>query len=935
MVAVLGVLLLQVPSAVAAIGDNIGITLIPAEPDTIPAAADTVPETGADEEAAVQPADTIPRPDLGTAPDTIPLGADTIPQERAVPRGEVARADSIFQALLRRQGYTVMEYGGDSATYHATDRVLRLFGPAEVKRGQDELIAQDTIIYREDTGHVLAYGQPKLTGDGQPIEGNVMFYDLNTRRATVLGGRTQIAEAGAQWYVRGDVTAEGNERVYATKSIFTTDDRDEPAYYFEADNIKVIRDRVLVGRPARLYFRNVPVFWLPFVFQDLTRGRRSGLLTPQFSMNDIVRTSSSGEIGGGTGRQIDNLGMYWAINDFADAQLSTGWRSGDYRSLTGSLRYRVTSQFLNGNISYRQFWQEDGGRNLQYSGSTSWQPNERTNLAVSGNYASSSRFLREISTDPLLGTQNLSSSGSLNRRFDWGSIDLGGSRNQSLSDGRIDRTFPQGSFVIRPLTFFRPESALETRWYSNSSFSLNLRGSQQVRSFSEPRPQDREQTDTRMSASPVLRIGEFDFSPSLTFDRQELSARPEIFDEVRDTVFPGLPGVLTERASWGTGFGYGIPLIGETRLTPSFSVNQELRRDTLTGGALQAGPLRQSYSASLNTTLYGFFPGFGPFNTIRHKVTPSFTYRYSPAVTLRPGQEGAFGREGFANNEISLGAINQTFEAKVRRPPEQRTAADADTLPGEVADTVNGAGAAPLEEQRVTLLSISTTGFVYDFERARQGESGLRTRTVSNTVTSEYLSGLQFNFSHELFDPRDAEPGTLGRFSPMLTSVSTNFSIGETTPILRWFFGSGREDPVMPAADADTLAPAQGEPQLGMPGSRMSGLQPAPRGPWSMDVSYTYSNYRLAESPSHDFQLRTGFSPTAHWSVSWYSTYSVGSGFGAHRLTLTRDLYRWEANFNFTRTVTGNTSFDVLVRLKDLPDLKVDYREHNIGARGQ
>jgi hypothetical protein len=58
----------------------------------------------------------------------------------------------------------------------------------------------------------------------------------------------------------------------------------------------------------------------------------------------------------------------------------------------------------------------------------------------------------------------------------------------------------------------------------------------------------------------------------------------------------------------------------------------------------------------------------------------------------------------------------------------------------------------------------------------------------------------------------------------------------------------------------------------------------------------------------------------------------VGLGFGTHQLTLTRDLYRWEANFNFTRTITGNTSFDVLVRLKDLPDIKVDYRDYNIGA---
>ena len=41
-----------------------------------------------------------------------------------------------------------------------------------------------------------------------------------------------------------------------------------------------------------MYVDDVPILWLPFIAQNLGRGRASGILTPVFSINDIVRSSS-------------------------------------------------------------------------------------------------------------------------------------------------------------------------------------------------------------------------------------------------------------------------------------------------------------------------------------------------------------------------------------------------------------------------------------------------------------------------------------------------------------------------------------------------------------------------------------------------------------------------------------------------------------------
>ena len=103
-----------------------------------------------------------------------------------------------------------------------------------------------------------------------------MYYDLASRRASVRGARTTLTE-GATWYVQGNVTSEEEGvRVYATESTFTSDDREEPAYYFRAERIKVIKGRVLVGRPAYCTFATCPSSCCPSSCRTWRRGGAAG-----------------------------------------------------------------------------------------------------------------------------------------------------------------------------------------------------------------------------------------------------------------------------------------------------------------------------------------------------------------------------------------------------------------------------------------------------------------------------------------------------------------------------------------------------------------------------------------------------------------------------------------------------------------------------------
>ena len=296
--------------------------------------------------------DTIPVPPL--SPDTLladTLAPDTASGERVPPPDP--EADAVMAELRRLPGYVATEYLADSAIYRTEEGVLRLIGQAQVER-EGQRINADSIVYRDQQGLVEAYGEPKVTGQAEELTGEVLYYDIATRRASALKAKTQVTQ-NATWFVTGDVTVEGTTRIFATDGHFTTCDLEIPHYHFEADRIKIVKDRYLVGRPARLYFGRVPVMVLPFFLQSLQQGRRSGFVVPRFSMTDIVRNS-------GHTREITNLGWYWAVNEYLGAELTGTWRSGAYTGLRGNVDFRWRRQFLDGNLGIERYWRQSGRR---------------------------------------------------------------------------------------------------------------------------------------------------------------------------------------------------------------------------------------------------------------------------------------------------------------------------------------------------------------------------------------------------------------------------------------------------------------------------------------------------------------------------------------------------------------------------------------------
>lgn len=578
--------------------------------------------------------------------DTLP--ADSTERDTTGVTADFPNRDDLYERLADMGGFRVVEYRGRDVELDVDEEAIRLRGEAQARYASSVLDA-DTIAYWAGLRFISARRNIKLEGEGRTVTSDsVINYDVSRTAGTIMDARTAFAEQGAEWYVRGDATPRGARKVFVEAGSFTSCELEEPHYYFRAGQIKVVSEDVLVAWPITLYIQNVPIAWLPFFAQDIRTGRRSGILPPRFGVNDIVSTSDN------VGRSVTDFGFYWAISEFMDAQWTVDWFSGRFTRLNGAFRYKSLKQFFQGNMlaSY-SFGNE---RTLQLQADHQHQITPVTNLRLDANYISNTRVFEEQSLDPRQQTQRISSDLGLQHRFPFASVNLSASRRQDLGTlrGSTELTVPNLQVTFSPVTLFR---APRTR--AGPFNNIVLSGGT---SFSR-REQQREENDdlrtTRASANTGLRIGSFGLSGNTSFDRQVTTP----FDSLGT-----MPEALSRtRIDYGGTADYQVNLVGSTTLRPTVTMSASSFSSDDTDGFVSA-PTRLGLGATLSTDLYGFLPGFGPFSRIRHKVSPRFSYSYSPPVEAA---DSLLDIPGFpvssssAQNRLSI-TFNQTFEAKIR-----------------------------------------------------------------------------------------------------------------------------------------------------------------------------------------------------------------------------------------------------------------------------
>jgi hypothetical protein len=326
---------------------------------------------------------------------------------------------------------------------------------------------------------------------------------------------------------------------------------------------------------------------------------------------------------------------------------------------------------------------------------------------------------------------------------------------------------------------------------------------------------------------------------------------------------------------------------------------------------------RFRFSATASPTLFAFFPGFGLASRIRHSLSPTLSWNYSPAANVpeefaralvAPGQ--AFQLRSDATQTVSL-SLSQTFEAKAKL-------ARGDT--------------ATVDARKFRVLSINTSSISYDLEQAKKpGRTGWVTQTVTNSFLSDLLPQFTLSISHDLW--KGAAGIDTSRFDPFLSSVSASFAIsGNTLRSIGSIFGLGGK--TGPQRERDQVPSQEAADQRRRRSSFYNtGQVPFSAGrSFSADFDYTLSRTRPipneVQRNEQSLSFSTSFSPTPFWSLSWRSLYNItNSKFESQSVRLERELHEWRAGFNFLRNANGNFAFYFSIYLTDLPDLKFDYNQ--------
>ena len=843
------------------------------------------------------------------------------------PSRSFAQPDSVVSELLARPGYQSTRYRADSATVFVQEERVLLKGKALTERRGTSLEAE-SITYRRSSCVLDATGDPRLFDRGQVLVGEGIRYDTCVRRGVITDALTNFTEGSTVWFLRGDVSQDSSSsRIYAASSEISSCDLPVPHYHFAGREVKWVSRSVLVARPVVLYVRDVPIMWLPFMFQDMRPGRHSGILIPQFGFNDLVRPNRT------YNRQISNLGYYWAPNDYIDLTGRLDWYSNRYLQYGVGGQYSWINQFMDGSVAFSKQQQTEGGSSTTIRWDHRQTFNLSTSLNLDLNYASNTSIIQRNAIDPLLNTQQITSSLNFSKRYNWGTLTLGGNRRQSLSDGSVQQLLP--AITISPASIALGSNIT---WSPGLSFTNNTDSKTPLDTLEvalpggglDTVPQLGSNRSTTLDFQTPVRIGNFNWQNSLQMADQRRTGRDSVIFRVDDPTTPDptdstpitqfFGGNFSTGLDWNTGINLPVLFRGSWKVQPAVGIANTtsgpfLLRNRNTNGNFVNQAKRFRFSATASPTLFAFLPGLGLASRIRHSLSPNLSWNYSPAASVPleyaralagPGQPLQLRSD--ATQTMSLG-LSQTFEAKAKQAP---------------GDTAGG-----IEARKFRVLSINTSPLSYDFEQARKpGRTGWVTPTITNSLLSDLLPQFTLGLTHDLW--RGAVGTDTAAFDPFLSSVSASFAISSNTlRAIGSIFGLGGkgsrrgDDDVPSSYIADAGRRNRGSfntGQVRFPGRGRS---------FTANFNYTLSRERPGLANRRNQQnlgFSTSFSPTPFWSLSWSSQYNItDTEFESQVVRLERELHEWRAGFNFVRNANGNFAFYFSIYLTDLPDLKFDY----------
>lgn len=788
--------------------------------------------------------------------------------------------------------------GSDSLFFFVKEKKMSIYGEGKINYRKSEIksanIFLDFTKFEIEAIGVLGdsasneiIGSPVLSEDGEVYTGKRMRYNFKTGQGSLAAADTELEGA---FYHGAKIKKVATDTYFIEDGVYTTCDAEEPHYFFSSPKMKMIQGEELAAEWIWLNFGGVPApIPLPFIIVPLQSGRRSGLIPPVFGSDARY------------GTYINRFGYFWAMSDYMDINATMDYYTRGSFGLGSRFRYANRynyNGFAEG--SYRDFTQGES-TDPGYSKQIDWRikvfhaQSFTPTLRLDANLEFASQDFLQNGTGNLndLLRNEIISNATLSKTWDesGNSASINYNRRQVLETNDIYEVLPSALFRLAQSYPFRTSSGeADKEWYELFGYSYTGQ-------FQNQRNKTRGVLDERLglqhsvTADMSPKIGYFTLSPRIRFDSKWYNEQIE-----------------------------------------QFAVASSAGRDSIITNEIKELSAVNTFDVGLNasTKFYGMFNinSLG-INAIRHTVTPSISYNYSPdfseqhwgyygqytksdgsTVNYNKYQKEVYGGASAGEQQNINFSLGNNFEMKTTVDPTDTTS----------------------KENKIQLLNVTLgTGYNFAADSLNFADINLTYRTQigeffdlsgSSRFTPYDYSGTSSKINRYLVD---AGKGLL-RLTGLNFSVSSSLS-GEK-------FASSEKEAEQKSDEFGLVDEQSKSVYQGI----YNNQDPDFTIPWSIALTYNYNLDRNNPGNPKTFSNLSGsfsFSLTPSWKFDVTGSYDIESReFAAPQITISKDLHCWFMNFiwNPIGTYTG-FRFEIRVKAPMLQDLKLTKQDQFFNTR--
>lgn len=771
----------------------------------------------------------------------------------------------------------------------------------EIDFGKNEIYAKGL---PDTTGKET--GLPVFTQGDQTFTSRELRYNYKSKKGYI----TKVMTEDGSGYLHGELVKKmSNDMTNISKGWYTTcNNPDHPHFSFRYNKSIVVPKKRIVTGPAYLTIEDVPTpLMIPFGFFPTKQNQRSGIILPTYGESKD------------RGFYFENGGYYLYINDYLDF------------TVVGDI-YTKGSWAVKPSFKYKKRYKYSGSANFTYAINI-------TGVKETPNYSRSKDFAVRWShrQDPKARPRSMFSadvnivSSSYNKYNPTSSQDylsntfrssiayqtnfggkyfltLNASHDQNTLSHIVNVTLPELNFSVNRFNPFSSKNRVgKTKWYHNitTNYSMNAKNMVTMPDsvFFTGSTLENMKNGIRHSmpvSSPVKILKYFNWTNSLSLN---------------DRMY-----FQSYRKYWSN----------DTLFTNNDTIVGYLVRDTINGfnNVFDFG-----FSSSLSTKFYGIIQ-FGknfPVNAIRHVMTPSLAFSYSPDYSTEfwgyydsyidgNGKEITYSKyEGTLYGGPSAGRsgrlsfnLQNNLELKVRSKK----------------DTITGT-------KKFPLIDNFTISFSYDFARDSLNWSPLslsgRTRLWKNFDIS-YRSQLDpyildSTGTRNLNQTEWSVNRRLLRLEQTNWSVSVNYRLNSND--LKKKKGQHQDVPPTVAPESDN----QDEYQeiIDNPDQYIDWSIP-----WDVTISYSFNYTAVHKYPEYvpvvdkkivqTLGLNGNISITPKWKIGFMTGWDFeDNDLSYTSLSFYRDLHCWEMRFNWIPTGARQSwNFTINAKASILQDLKLN-----------